>query len=289
MKYFPLLLAATPALALASCSGGSGDASGSGFLTLEATDAPIDHALVDEAVIFVDRITIHAQATANDNVDGWLTLYEGSPVELSLLELSNGITQTLVNAERVPAGEYRQLRLHVTDAHIELVNGNLYTTDDGSLHLTSQDTSGFKVFIEPPIVVRDGFDENLLLDIDLGKTFKPVPANDPLNANSYKLHPVIRAVQLEGTGELTGVVTMDDGTGGFTPVEHASVYVLPPGVTDLDDSIASTATDAEGNYTVLGVPAGTVDVLAKLDELSALAEAVVIQADEVTLVDLVIE
>ncbi|TDJ74905.1 MAG: DUF4382 domain-containing protein [Planctomycetota bacterium] len=289
MKNLLLLLAATPALVLASCSSGGGGTSGFGFLTLDATDAPIDHALVEEAVIWVDRITIHRESTADDSVDGWLTLYEGSPVELNLLDLTNGITRTLLSAKRIPVGEYRQLRLLVTAAHIELVNGNLYTTDDGSLHLTSQGTSGFKVFVEPPLEVRDGFDENLLLDFDLTKTFKPIPANEPLNANSFKLHPVIRAVQLEGTGELTGIVTEDDGMGGFTPVESASVYILPPGVTDLDDSIASTATNADGNYTVLGIPAGMVDVLARKDELSALAEAVVIQAGEVTVLDLVIE
>jgi hypothetical protein len=295
MKNLLLLLTTFPALVLAACSGSGGNgggADGFGFLTLEITDAPIDHALVEEAVIWVDRITINRESSADegdDGDDGWLTLYEGTPVEISMLELTNGITRVLLSAERLPAGEYGQIRLRVTDAHIELVNGNLYTTDDGSLHLTSQGTSGFKVFVEPPLEVRDGVDEDLLLDIDLSKTFRPVPANDPLNANTFHMHPVIRAVQLDGTGELTGVVTMNDGMGGFSPVEMASVYVLPPGETDLDDSIASTATDANGNYTVLGVPAGTVDVLARKDTLSALEPAVVIQADEVTVVDLVIE
>ena len=95
-----------------------------------------------------------------------------------------------------------------------------------------------------------------LVDFDLSKTFKPVPANDPMNANKFKLHPVIRGVNLGNAGEIRGIVTGNDGRGAQVPVAGADVFVLLPGETDRESSIASTLTDRDGNYAVLGLLEG---------------------------------
>jgi len=103
--------------------------------------------------------------------------------------------------------------------------------------MPSLSQSGFKVFIDPPIQIVDAVSRTLLLDFDLAKTFHPIPNNDPLNATTYSLHPVIHAANVSTSGELRGVVTTSNGQGGFTPVEHATVYALPPGETNVDNSI----------------------------------------------------
>src|SRR5206468_12017577 len=100
----------------------------------------------------------------------------------------------------------------------------------------------------------------VLLDFDRTQTFHPVPADDPLNATRYTLHPVIHVTNLGPAGGLQGTVTQDDGSGGTIPVEAATVYVLPPGETDPSLSIASTGTDAQGAYAFLALPPGTYDV-----------------------------
>ena len=265
-------------------SGGGGGGGGVGTIGLVATDAPRAHSQVTEAVIRVDKIRIHPEADAEG---GFLTIYDGEPIEMNLLELQNGITQELVKAD-VPAATYRQLRLHVESAHLKLVNDNVYDTEAGTLHLTSQDTSGFKVFIDPPVVVLNGFSTDLLLDVDLSKTFEPVPASDPLNADSYSLHPVLRVANLSASGEIRGVVTMDDGQGGSVPVDDATVYILPPGEIDTLNSIASTATNADGEYAVLGLPAGTYDVLATKGALEGREDGVVVSVGGVTVVDVTV-
>jgi len=250
-------------------------------MSVSATDAPLDQSQVTEAVIRVDKIRVHPEADAED---GFITIYDGAPIEMNLLELHNGITQQLVTAE-VPAATYRQIRLHVESASLTLVNGNVYDTETGNLHLTSQDTSGFKVFIDPPVVVSSGFSTDLLLDVDLSKTFIPVPGNDPLNASTYHLHPVIHVANLSTSGEIRGVVTTDDGQGGLAPVEAATVFILPPGETDTANSVASTASDADGAYAVLGLPAGSYDVQATKGALQGHVDGVIVSVGSATVAD----
>jgi len=282
MRSFHGVLAASLSL-LAACSGGGGGGGGggNGAVRIDATDAPFVFDIVTEAQISVDRITIFH----DDGDGGPIVLFEGAPMTLDLLALRDGVTQQLVQND-LPAGTYRQLRLHVTAARLVLTNGNVYTTDDGTIHLTSQDSSGFKVFVDPPIEVARGGSARVLLDFDMTQTFHPIPANDPLNANRYQMHPVIHVTNTGPAGGLQGTVTQDDGSGGTVPVESATVYVLPPGETDPSQSIASTATNAQGAYSFLALPPGTYDVLAVHADLQGGATGVVVTAGEVTVLDI---
>jgi hypothetical protein len=67
------------------------------------------------------------------------------------------------------------------------------------------------------------------------------------------------------------------------------VYVLPAGASDLDDAVASTSSDANGSWAVLGLDVGVYDVLARSGELSAVASGQVVGAGAATLVDLDLE
>ena len=115
------------------------------------------------------------------------------------------------------------------------------------------------------------------------RTFHPVPGNDPLNAARYQLKKGVRAANVSTSGELRGTVTTSNGT---MLVENATVSALPLGTTDPSAAVASTATDANGGWVLLGLPPGTYDVLATLGALDALAEDVSVEAGSATLVDL---
>src|SRR5689334_2703826 len=230
------LLAST--LLLGACSGGAagmGSGAGNGTLSLNVTDAPFAFDIVQSATISVDKITIFVDA---DSDAGPHVLYEGAPILMDLFALHDGLTQN-IDQSTLPAGSYRQLRLRVAHAELTLTNGNHYTTDDDTIHLTSQDTSGFKVFIDPPVVIESGQTTSTLLDFDLTQTFHPIPANDALTATRYQLHPVIHVSNLGQAGGITGTVTESDGQGGLVPVEAATIYVLPPGQTDTTLAVAT--------------------------------------------------
>ena len=284
-RTLPLLLLSF----LAGCSGSGGSdgrqgGRAEGTLVLEITDAPISHALVEEARITVDRVSLHEDG---DATSGFVTIFEGRPLELDLLDLRNGVAQGLAQAV-VPAGTYGQIRIRLSDAYLRLTNGNEYTVASGTLQLTSQETSGFKVFVDPPFEVLSGISTSLLLDLDLTKTFRPVPANDPPNATRFHLHPVIRAANRSFAGDLRGRIGTLDGQGTLVPVEMATVLVLPPGVSDPEQSLASTATEADGSYAILALPEGTYDVRASLDTLAGARADVRISAGSVTQVDLLL-
>lgn len=275
-------------LALAACSGSSGGGSasaGSGTLTLEVTDAPLDHDLVEQATIWVDLARAHVDPDAADEEGGWIDLHSGKELTFDLHELTGGLTRTLADARALPAGTYRQLRLRVSRAYLRLVNGNEYSSENGTLHLTSTGKSGFKIFIDPPLKIVGGLDYDLLLDVDLGKTFKPVPANDPLNASKFNLHPVIRTANLGAAGRLRGTVVDADGDG----VPLATVYLLPEGAEDPDEAVASTGTLDDGFFVILGVAPGVYDALAVKGETSGRTNALEIVAGEITETEIVIE
>jgi len=273
------------AIAVAGCGGGSGGVpGGSGTISLAATDAPFEFDIVEEASIRVDRVTAHNSA---DDDGGFITLYDGTPITLVLSDLRNGVVQTLPEGA-APAGNYRQFRLRVVGARLVLVNGNVYTTEDGTIHLTSQDTSGFKVFVDPPIEVEAGHRTTVLLDFDLTHTFHPIPANDPLTADRYSFHPVIHATNLAHAGAVQGTVSQDDGSGGSEPAASTTVYVFAPGQTDPDAAVATTGSDAQGGYAVLGLEPGTYDVAAVKGSASARIDGVTVTAGSIAQVDLLL-
>lgn len=274
------------AFACVGCSkSGSSSPGDTGILSLAATDAPFTHGVVSEAHVFVTKIRVHSDGQANS---GFTTIYDGPAIDLDLLALQNGVTQQLVQAT-LPAGDYAQIRLVVSDASLTLTNGNVYSTTAGNLHLTSQQTSGFKLKIEPPIHVSSAVSQSLLLDFDLAKMFKPIPGNQPLTASTYQLHPVIHVANLSTSGELRGLVTADDGSGTQVGVGGATVHVLPPGELDPNNSVATTGTLPDGRWAVLGLDAGTYDVLAIEGPRQGRVNGEVVSVGNATTVDIVIQ
>jgi hypothetical protein len=274
------------ALAVASCGGGSSSSSGGvGRLQVLLTDAPFAHDIVVSAQIKVSAIRVHRDAQADS---GFITLPDVTDVTLELLDLQNGLTELLVDAE-LPAGRYRQIRLVVEEARLELTNGNIYSTALGNLNLTSTGTAGLKLFVNPPIQINAGATTAILLDFDLSKSFHPIPATDALTATSYNLMPIVRVTNQTATGEIRGTVTEDDGVGGTIGVEGATVHILPPGETDPLNSIATTGTIADGSYAVLGIAAGTYDVLAIKDPKQGSVLGVDVVVGTPAVVDIVIQ
>jgi hypothetical protein len=288
MKALIPSLSLLPLLLLGACSTGSSggdDGLGSGTLEVLATDAPFEHKILKTATIEIERIRVHQDAQG-ESPEGWITIYEGDPIEIQLEKLRNGITRGVAE-KALPEGSYRQMRLHLSGGSLELKNGNVYTTDDGSLDMPSAMTSsGYKLFFDPPIEVPEGGREAVLIDFDLMKTFKPVPANNAENAHSYKLHPVLRGAAMSVSGEIRVLVLEDDGNGGTVGVADATVHVLLPGETDPAKSLATTATEADGSAAVIGLFPVTYDVLATKDGREATVTDVVVTTGNVTAIEI---
>jgi len=219
-----------------------------GKLNIELTDAPINIDMVQEANVTITRIEARRvlDSAEADSVNPFLEL-SSETATYNLLELRNGVTETLVDME-VPAGQYDLIRLYVDEASLTLKNGDSY-----SVKVPSGKQTGIKVFIKPALQVQGGLTSELLLDFDISKSFiMQGNINTPAGVKGFIFKPVIRAVNQTTAGRIQGLVADTSEA----PVEEAAVWIKK------DTVISTTYSDTTGEYAILGVPAGSYDLYA---------------------------
>jgi hypothetical protein len=252
IRLFAALVIGT--FALAACTDSSG--TGTGLLTVRLTDAPFPFSEVARVDVYVIRVdartaaTTDAEAEDDANHDGWTTVATPNTL-INLLDLGSGQTVNL-GATTLPTGTYNSFRL-VLDTDQSSI-----TLKDGSeppIFFPSAGQSGIKVKLDEPIeLTEDG--SVMTLDFDIGRSFV-LRGNSA--ANGFNFKPVIRAVAQDITGTVTGSVRANSATGAG--VAGATVEVLTAGslITDSDPThiVASTATDASGNFRIAFLLPGT--------------------------------
>jgi len=220
-----------------------------GTLTVKLTDAPFPHQMVVEANVIISKIEVRK----TNEMEGESPFMILSEIETSvnLLDLTNGITETLVNIE-VPVGSYDLIRLYIKEASIVLTDGRTF-----DLKVPSGSQTGIKVFVKPEITVVGGLSEDLLLDFDVSKSFVPQGNMNAVSGiTGFHFKPVIKAVNLSTTGTLLGKVsdTISNPLDGV----QISVYAA-------DTLNTTTFTDSLGNYTVLGLLSGSYEIEAETE------------------------
>ncbi len=285
MKIKGLLTAIiTIALIVVACTNDS-ETADTGKLIIQLTDAPFPHDLVAEANVTIYKIEArHKGGSMEDMMDesnmendsiseneggnsSYITLMEDE-IDVNLLELTNGVTETLVNTD-VPVGSIDLLRIYVKGVNVVLKDGTTL-----ELKVPSGSQSGIKVFIKPPLAVEGGLTADLLLDFDVSRSFVR-RGNGPLGFN---FKPVIKASNMSTAGTIAGLVTtiQDSVSVGL---EGAQVSLIAA-----DTVNTTTFTDASGMYMLMGVEGGSYDVMVELEGYtSQTAEGVnVIPANKTT-------
>jgi len=227
-------------LVLVSCESivsNSGDNSGTGSLSIKVTDAPFPAEMVAEANVAVNKVEIRRRDTDSS---GFETIFQDS-VNFNLVDLQNGVTQTLVNAD-LKTGNYDLVRIYIYDANIVLDNGEQY-----DLKVPSGAASGLKVFINPQIKIEGGLSKDLLLDFDISKSFVARGnINSPAGVKGFIFKPVVRAANLSTAGRVAGIVSdTSDST-----LSKAKVWI------EKDTVISTTYSNSEGEYALIGISEG---------------------------------
>ncbi len=239
--YLAMLAAAS--LAGAACSDSSGPETV--VVSLALTDAPGD---VDSVWVEIGEIYLQGSG-------GRVTLFDAADGDdLGLVELTRlaGTTLDLVSDVTIDAGNYGQLRFVVGGAVLETESGEVFTFDaahphgtpsTGSLTCPSCTTSGIKVLLPGEVADLEAGAHVIVLDFDVSQSF----GHDTGGAG-WVMHPVIRGVEIEFSGAITGTVDVarDDednplvtipecpagtarGLSAFVPVARAATLRDPSG------------------------------------------------------------
>jgi hypothetical protein len=253
-----ILCAALAATAVVGCA----DSDGSGKLTVQMTDAPFPFSEVSAVNVFVVRIDARAtdattaEAENSASTAGWTTIATPNRV-INLMSLQGGVTTNLGTTE-LSTGTYNGFRLVIDPAQsgVTLKTGAAVNTI-----FPSAAQSGIKINLSAPIEVTED-STVMILDFDIGKSF--VMRGNSITQNGLAFKPVIRAVASEATGGLSGSVHADTPTG--TAMADVTVEVLKDGTalasTDTADVVATTKTDANGNYSFKFLMPGAYEVRA---------------------------
>jgi len=248
----------------------------SGKVILTITDAPFPSDLVAEANITVDWVKLYLSTEINDEKGtdsvGFYSIDLTEDSTFNLLDLSNGLTAFLGEAE-VPAGEYDEIRMHILDAEVIMMDGEVY-----DLKVPSGSSSGLKIKINPHLFMEENGEMEVLLDFDVSHSFV-VKGNynsktGKNNIKGFNFKPVLRAVPQVISGQIAGVVA--DTTGVL--LNNALISLLSG-----PDTITTALTTGEGYYGIIGIPEGTYSVGCSIDGfIGQLAENIDVVAGEMT-------
>lgn len=232
LKFKSFILAGLLAVGLVSCSDDDAaeDGEGTAQLSVSMTDAPGDY---EQVLIDVQDVMIQtaAEGDAEADADGWVSVGDVETGQYDLLELTGGVTQLLADTE-IPAGYVGQMRLVLgTENYVMLKDGE----ELEPLSTPSAQQSGLKLNINQEL--EAGKQYSYLLDFDVEKSIVTT------GNGGYSLKPVIRVAAQEGAGTVVGSVH---------PTNFLSLVTLTDGSNEY-----SAYTDAEGNFALHGIPAGT--------------------------------
>lgn len=229
----------------AACQDEYNNESTTGKLKIQLTDAPFPTDLVAEANVTITKIEVRKANQEEEAGNPFITLSE-EEMSFNLLELTNGVTAGLVDLE-IEAGSYDLVRLYVSEASIKLSDETVH-----SLKVPSGAQTGIKIFIDPAIEVAGGLTTDLLLDFDVSKSFKLQGNIDsPAGIKGFIFTPVIKASNLSTTGSLFGNITDTENV----VIDGAQVAIIAA------DTVYTTSfADENGDYTIIGVDAGTYNI-----------------------------
>lgn len=208
-----------------------------GAVKVKITDSVFPFNFVTQANVGVAKVELK-----NQNGD-YVTVFEGSS-EYNMVNLTNGTTET-VTTDEIGTGTYTEAKVTLSDASAHLSNG---TTFD----LTSDAQGSYNVTIDPPLVVEDTGDSDVLLDLDLNHSFQFSTnifmdwINDVTNIDGCNFNAHFRACDLDQTGKIEGSVKTSNGDS----VANALVSI------NVNGDAISTLSDGDGAFTFIGVKEG---------------------------------
>ena len=244
-------LALSAPFALASCGGGGGGGgiggtgAAPGTLRLAITDAP--SCGYDAVNITIEKVRVHQSVNAADGDAGWSEIVLKPARRIDLLALSNGVLQDLGQTE-LPAGKYTQLRLVLAANGVATpLTNSVQPTGQAETALTTPSAQQSGLKLNTDIDVASDKIADFVLDFDACKSVVKRG-----NSGQYNLKPVISVIPRLSDAGMRVVGYVDTAIAG----SGALVSLQSNGV-----AVKATAPDANGQFVLYPVPAGTYDLV----------------------------
>lgn len=229
---------------MGACNEIKNSGEGDGRVVIKVTDDPFDISKIESATVTITKVEIKKVGDGISDGCPFVTLSDDT-MTIDLIDLRNGVTKTLLDLD-IPAGKYDMIRLYVDEAGLKLRD----YIDPYSVKVPSGSQTGIKIHINPPLEVAEGLTSELLLDIDLSRSF--ILRGNMNNNNGFIFKPVIRAANMTTAGRLEGMVTDT----ADVKIKEAKVWV------EQDTVVATAFADTLGFYAIIGIPAGTYSISA---------------------------
>lgn len=236
MNKLSLLLAITLTILFGILACDSTDSDGEiGRMKVVMTDAPANY---DSVLVTVNEVRVHknkdAETDTTENGEGdWVVIMD-DPITVNLLELTNG-NQVSLGTEELETGHYSQMRFVLGDDNTVTVDGETH-----NLQTPSGQQSGLKLNIDTEI--EENVQHTLLVDFDAARSIVEQ------GNGGYLLKPVLRAVNLAEAGSIVGNVQPTDFKTNVIAVMD-------------EDTIASTITNDNGDFAVMGLLENSYEVI----------------------------
>ena len=240
------ILAVASVVMLSGCSElfNNDQTDGKSRLVIKITDDPFDISYIESATVTITKVEIRRTGDGVPDGNPFMVLSDDT-VTIDLIDLRNGLTETLIDME-IEDGEYDLVRLYVMEAGLKLKD----IEDPYKVKVPSGEQTGIKIFISPALNVSGDLTEELLLDVDLSRSF--VLRGNMDQNNGFIFKPVIRAANMTTAGRIEGMVKDT----AKVKVKEAKVWITR------DTTVATAFADTMGYYAIIGVPAGTYSIFA---------------------------
>ena len=202
------------------------------------TDAPLPIDFVKSAIVTISKIELKK---SNESEPDQFILISDKTVNLDLLTLRNGITETLA-LMNVPNTSYKMIRLTIDSAIIILKDSREFKLDIPP--------NWIEITLNPLLTIQENSVSEILLDFDLSSSFEL--EGDPSKIDSvsgFKFNPQIRAINMTNTGIIYGKVTDNANSNALY---NARLWIEGQQQSDI-----STFSNEDGYYKIIGVPIGT--------------------------------
>ena len=257
LKQFKIIAITLLMLFSFSCNNDSSNSETS-TISVKLMDDPgdYDNVFIEVLDVMVKMDEESEEEDEDEEGSSWQSLEAINTGIYDLLDLTGGINVLLVDDFQIPSGELNQLRLVLGENNTIVIDGETF-----DLKTPSAQQSGLKINVNQTLEPNISY--TFLLDFMVDESI--VMAG---NSDNIILKPVIRATAEANSGAIAGQV-LPVGT-----IVEASVM--------MGTEVVSSFTDENGNFILVGLQAGTYDVVLTPDAQSGLP-TITVENVEVTI------